>query len=66
MGTTKHLKKYSFKDSGLGTKHTTRPVSVKLPPEIDEIVRSLPNRSEFIRNAIAKELEKEGLLPKAG
>lgn len=51
-----------YKDTGLGTTTKQQPVSVKLPPKIDAIVRSLPNRSQFIREAIADKLRKEGLL----
>lgn len=46
----------------MGVTHKQPPVSVKLPPEIDAIVRSLPNRSEYIREAIAEKLAKDGLL----
>ena len=53
---------YKFKGKGLGTSDKQSPVSVKLSPEIDSIVRSLPNRSEFLREAIAEKLRKEGLL----
>ena len=52
-----------FKGNGLKTKHGQIPVSVKLQPEIDEIVKSLPNRSEFIREAIYSKLKEENLLP---
>ena len=36
-----------------------KPVAVKLPPEIDEFVRSLPNRTEWLRNAIAAQYERD-------
>ena len=51
-----------FKGKGIGVTHKQKPVSVMLPHEIDKVVRSLPNRSEFIRQAIAEKLEKDGLL----
>lgn len=51
-----------FKGRGIGIKNKQKPVSVMLPQEIDKIVRSLPNRSEYIRQAIAEKLEREGLL----
>lgn len=35
------------------------PISVKLSPDIDKFVRSLPNRAEWLRNAIAKAYEEE-------
>lgn len=51
-----------FKGKGIGVKHKQKPVSVMLPSEIDAVVRSLPNRSEYIRQAIAEKLKKDGLL----
>ena len=36
-----------------------KPVAVALPVEIDEFVRSLPNRSEWLRKAIADAYERE-------
>ena len=53
------LKDYEFKPTGVGVKHKTKPVSVMLPPELDKFVRSLPNRSEFIREAIAEKMAKQ-------
>ena len=53
------LKPFEFKSKGVGVKTNTRPVSVMLPPDLDAIVRSLPNRSEFIREAIAEKVKKE-------
>ena len=58
----KNTGKTHFKGKGLGTTWKQPAVSVKLPPEIDAVVRSLPNRSDFIRKAIAEKLEKDGLL----
>ena len=55
-------KEHLFKGKGMGVTHKQAPVSVKLPPEMDSVVRSLPNRSEYIRQAIAEKLEKDGLL----
>ena len=54
--------KYKVKSKGLNTTDKHPPVSAKLSPKIDKIVRSLPNRSDFIRAAIAEKLEREGLL----
>ncbi len=51
--------KTRFQGKGLGIKHKQKPVSVMLPQEIDEIVRAMPNRSEFIRQAIIEKLERE-------
>ena len=52
-----HGKKYL--NRGLGTKSDTRPVAVKLPPEMDEYVRALPNKSEWLREAIREKIERE-------
>ena len=51
--------KTRFKGKGVGIKHKQKPVSVMLPEEIDAIVRAMPNRSEFIRQAIIEKLERE-------
>ena len=52
-----------FKSRGVGVSHNHKPISVMLPAEIDAIVRSLDNRSEFVRQAIIEKLQREGLLP---
>ncbi|MDY6902581.1 MAG: ribbon-helix-helix domain-containing protein [Cyanobacteriota bacterium] len=51
--------KTRFKGKGIGVKNKQRPVSVMLPEEIDAIVRAMPNRSEFIRQAIIEKLERD-------
>jgi hypothetical protein len=38
-------------------------IQVRLPESVDGAIRRLPNRSEFIRAAIAEKLERDGLLP---
>ena len=53
--------KYKIKSKGLGTKQKYPPLTVRMPPEIDAVVRSLPERSEFMREAIIEKLEREGL-----
>ncbi len=50
--------KTHFKSKGVGTKNKQQPISVMYPQEIDAILRAMPNRSEFIRNAVIKELER--------
>lgn len=52
-----HGKKFLSK--GLGTTTNQRPVAVKLPPEMDEYVRALPNKSEWLREAIREKIERE-------
>ncbi len=37
----------------------SRSVSVKLPLDIDAYVRSLPNRTEWLRKAIAAQVERD-------
>ncbi len=54
--------KTRFKGRGIGTKNKQKPVSVMLPQEIDEIVKAMPNRSEFIRQAVIEKLERDSLL----
>jgi hypothetical protein len=40
-----------------------QPITVRLPEDIDVIVRALPNRTEWLREAILDRLEQEDLLP---
>lgn len=50
------------KSKGLGMKYgTSKPVSVMLPPDLENWVRSLDNRSEWIRQAITEKYEREQL-----
>ena len=51
--------KTRFKGKGVGIKKKKKPVSVMLPEDLDEIVRAMPNRSEFIRQAIIEKLERD-------
>jgi hypothetical protein len=37
-------------------------IQVRLPESVDGVIRRLPNRSEFIRAAIAEKLQRDGLL----
>lgn len=46
-----------FQGIGLGTKKNTSPISVKFPPEADAFLRSLPDRSDFIRKWVLKGIE---------
>lgn len=36
-----------------------KPITVKLPPEIDAWVRTLPNKSEWLRQAIADAYQRD-------
>lgn len=51
-----------YTDTGLGTTDRQQPISVKYPPEIDGVLRSLPNRSEVIRQYVLEGLKRDGLL----
>jgi hypothetical protein len=37
-------------------------IQVRLPESVDGVIRRLPNRSAFIRAAIAEKLQRDGLL----
>lgn len=50
-----------FEGKGIGTKSGQKPISVMLPLEVDAIVRSLPNRSDFIRQAVIEKLDRDGI-----
>ncbi len=50
--------KYKFKNDQVG-EVARRPISVKLPPDLDAFVRSLPNRAEWLRQAITDKVEKD-------
>ena len=47
---------------GLGIPHGQPPIPVKYPPEIDQVLRSLDNRSEYIRQAVKAKLEADKLI----
>lgn len=38
-----------------------RPLSVRLPLDLDAKVRALPNRTEWLRDAILEKLQREGI-----
>ncbi len=47
---------------GLGIPHGQPPIPVKYPPKIDQILRSLNNRSDYIRQAVKAQLEADKLI----
>lgn len=51
-----------FQGYGVGIPRTIAPIPVKYPPEVDAILRSLPNRSEKIRQWVLEGMRREGLL----
>ena len=36
-----------------------RPLSVRLPADVDALVRSIPNRTEWLRDAILEKVQRE-------
>ena len=55
--TAKFVEKY---DKGLGMDwKTSKAFSVRLPPDLEAMVITLPNRSEWIRQAISEKLERD-------
>jgi predicted GNAT superfamily acetyltransferase len=48
-----------FKGKGIGTSSNSKPVCVMLPPDLDEFVRGLPDRSQWLREAIREKIERE-------
>jgi hypothetical protein len=51
-----------FKDFGLGL-GKVKPIPTRYPPDVDALLRSLPNRSEKIREWVIEGLKREGLQP---
>lgn len=54
----KHLESHGFKPSGDAPLRRS-PVSVKLPPKLDEFVRSQPNRNQWLIAAIEAAYQRE-------
>jgi hypothetical protein len=48
-----------FKSKGVGVKHDHKPICMMLPPETDSYVRALPNRSEWLRQAVAEKIDRD-------
>jgi len=44
-----------------GGEMAERPICVRLPKDLDEAVRALPNRTEFLRDAIARALKEQNI-----
>ena len=58
----KHLEEHGYKP--LGSEPLRRsPVSVKLPADLDEYVRSQPNRNQWLIAAIAEKAAREQQMP---
>jgi hypothetical protein len=39
------------------------PLTVRVPEDIDQLVRSFPDRNQWLREAILEKLDREGKLP---
>lgn len=48
-----------FKSEGEHSSLSKSPVSVRLPKDLDEFVRSLPNRNQWIIDAVLEKAAKE-------
>lgn len=51
-----------FKEQGVGSKSKQPPISVIFPADVDKILRSLPNRSEYIRDAVINQMKIDGFI----
>lgn len=51
-----------FRAESCPEKVAKQAIAVKLPLDLDEYVRSLPNRAEWLREAIALHMERERLV----
>ncbi len=47
---------------GVGTTSKHKPIAVRYSVQTEEILRSLPDRSDFIRKAVEEALKAEGLI----
>jgi hypothetical protein len=54
-----NLKPYHFKSKGIGLKDKSMPLCVGMPPEIDALIRALPNRSEWMRRVLTEAAQRE-------
>ncbi len=55
-----------FKSTGLDIPHGQQPISTKFPAAVDAILRDktlVRDRSAYIRAAVLKQLQSDGLLP---
>ncbi|TBR56850.1 hypothetical protein B4U84_27950 [Westiellopsis prolifica IICB1] len=54
--------KTRFKKQGIGSKSKQPPICAIFPADVDKILRDLPNRSEYIRDAVINQMRKDGLI----
>lgn len=58
-GKAKQNSKGQWISESIGQPLADRPIPVRLPADIDAIVREMPNRSAWIREAIIEKLKRE-------
>ena len=54
--------KYKIKSKGLGTKKGQIPLTFRVSPEVNEVVRSLPNKADLCREILIEGLKARKLL----
>lgn len=61
-GTEMAKKDTQFRGQGKGTKSGDRPICARFPPDIAAILRALPNTSEYVQQAVIRQLRADGLI----
>lgn len=61
-----HLQKHSKrfidgKSKGLGTSRKQTPISVLYPTEMENVLRSMKSKTDYIRHAVLEKMHKDGL-----
>ena len=54
--------KTRFEGQGMGSKSKQPPICAIFPADVDKILRSLPNRSEYIRDAVIDKMKRDKLI----
>lgn len=49
---------------GLGMSHTQKPIAVRFPPAVESLLRAMSDRQDYIRAAVERQLQDDGLLEK--
>lgn len=49
-------------NQGKGIPYEVKPICVKFPPAIDQVLRRMENRSDRIRNWVTDKMREEGLI----
>ena len=56
---TDHLKDHQFSTTGKYKHLSSTPVSIKLPSDLDDFVRKLDNRNQWLIDAVAEKVAKQ-------